>query len=114
MTKKKVLLLGANGRVGKGFQEEYLRNMDYRKEYELILGVHNKKNTGSKLKVKQVDILKESSLLRAMKGIDVVINLAANPNPDSEFKDLVQPNLIGSYNVFECAAKLFLLVVYMQ
>jgi NAD+ dependent glucose-6-phosphate dehydrogenase len=79
--------------------------MDYKDEYELILGVHNKKFKDSNFKVRYVDILEVKSLLKAMNKIDVVINLAANPNADSEFEDLVQPNLVGAYNVFECAAK---------
>ena len=38
-----------------------------------------------------------------MKGVDVVINLAANPNAEAKFSDLEKPNIIGAYNVFEAA-----------
>ena len=38
-----------------------------------------------------------------MKGIDVVINLAANSDPSADFEDIVQSNMVGAYNVFEAA-----------
>lgn len=101
MVKKKVLLLGAAGRIGIGFREEYLKN--YKKSYELVLGVHNKKFKSKEFKVRYFSLENIESLKKAMKDIDVVINLAANPDPSAEFKDLVKPNLIGAYNVFEAA-----------
>ncbi|MCH7850512.1 MAG: NAD(P)-dependent oxidoreductase [Nanoarchaeota archaeon] len=103
--KKKVLLIGANGRVGNGFREEYLKNSEYQKSYELILGVHNKKFKDKNLKTRYVSIDNLSSLKSALKGIDVVINLAANADPEAKFKNLINPNLIGAYNVFEAAVK---------
>jgi len=101
--RKKVLLLGAAGRIGNGFREEYLEK--YKNDYELILGVHGKKFKDERLKVLKVELGDIKSLRRAMKGISAVINLAANPNPDAKFNDLVKPNLIGAYNVFEAARK---------
>jgi len=101
MVKKKVLLLGAAGRIGAGFREDYLK--DYKKSYELILGVHNKRFKDKNLKVRYISLESINSLKKAMKGVDVVVNLAANPDPYAEFKELVKPNLIGAYNVFEAA-----------
>ena len=103
MVKKKVLLLGAAGRIGTGFVEEYLKNKDYQKKYELILGVHNKKIKNKKFKSRNVSLDNINNLKKAMKGVDVVVNLSANPSPFAEFKDLIKPNLIGAYNVFEAA-----------
>ena len=102
--KKKVLLIGAKGRVGSGFIEEYLKNKNYEDSYELILGVHDKKYKKKNFKVKYVSLEDIKSLKKAMKGINVVINLAANPEPKAEFKDLIKPNLIGAYNCFKAAA----------
>jgi len=98
--KKKVLLLGATGRIGKGFIEEYLEK--YGKDYDLILGVHKKKSRG-KLKSIKVDLSNIRSLKKSMRRIKVVVNLAANSDANAKFKDLVKPNLIGAYNVFEAA-----------
>lgn len=98
--KKKVLLIGSAGRIGTGFIEDY--NQKYSKDYELILGVH-KKSARSKLKQVHLDISNLNSLKKAMRGISVVVNLAANPSAESSFKDLLTPNIIGAYNVFEAA-----------
>jgi len=100
--KKKVLLLGATGRIGKGFIEEYLEK--YTKDYDLVLGVHSKKpGKKGKLKSIKIDISNIKSLKKSMAGVSVVVNLAANSNAEAKFEDLVKPNLIGTYNVFEAA-----------
>lgn len=99
--RRKVLLLGAVGKVGSGFIEEYQKH--YKNNYDLILGFHNKKPSIKGFKFVKADIGNPISLKKAMKGIDVVINLAANPNPEAKFSELIEPNLIGAYNVFEAA-----------
>jgi len=38
-----------------------------------------------------------------MKDIDVVINLAANSNPSASFEEVLVPNIVGAYKVFEAA-----------
>ena len=103
--KKKVLLLGAAGRIGTGFVEEYLNDWKFQKAYDLILGVHDKKFKADGFKIRRVSIDDKVSLRKAMKGVDVVVNLAANPDPKAKFDDLVEPNLVGVYNVFEVAVK---------
>lgn len=99
--RRKVLLLGAAGKIGTGFREEYLNK--YKKSYELILGVHSKKFIDKNFKIIRVELGNIKSLKKAMKGIDVIINFAANPNPEAKFSELIEPNLIGAYNVFEAA-----------
>lgn len=105
MVKQKVLLLGANGRVGRGFIEEYLKNKDYQRRYDLILGIRNKKVRIENFKTRNFSLDKLESLKKAMKGISVVVNLAANADANADFKDLLKPNLIGAHNVFEAAVK---------
>ena len=100
-TKKKVLLLGSSGNIGIGFRENYLKY--YKKSYDLILGTHKTKVKDKNFKVVHYSLKSISSLKKAMRGVDVVINLAANPDPYAEFKDLVEPNLVGAYNVLEAA-----------
>lgn len=99
--RKKVLLLGATGRIGTGFQEEYLKK--YKRYYDLILGVHRKKSRDKNFKMVKFDLANINSLKKAMKGVDVVINLAANPSPSAKFEEILQPNIVGAYNVFEAA-----------
>ncbi len=100
---KTVLFLGFSGRVGPSLIEEYLKN--YKNSYNLILGYHKKKPKcdleSRKINLSDLDVLK-----KAMEGIDVVINFAANSNPDSEFSEILEPNIIGAYNVFEAARQM--------
>ena len=100
MKRMKVILLGGTGRIGPGIVEEYLKN--YKMSYELILGFHKRKPK-SALKCVKVDLNSISSLRRAFRGVSVVINLAANSAPSAKFEDIVKPNIIGAYNVFEAA-----------
>jgi NAD+ dependent glucose-6-phosphate dehydrogenase len=103
--KKKVLLLGATGRIGRNFVNDYWEN-GFNKHYEMILGVRDvRKVKDKRFKFRKVNLLDSNSLRRAFKGIDVILNLAANSNQDAEFKDLIGPNIKGSYNVFEEARK---------
>jgi nucleoside-diphosphate-sugar epimerase len=101
---KKVLLLGASGNVGKGFIEDYLENPEYKKSYELVIGIHKTKSKFP-LPTRKLSITDLDSLKKAFNEIDVVINLAANPSPKAEFSELIEPNLIGTYNVFQAAVE---------
>lgn len=98
----KVLLLGGTGRIGPGIIEEYLNN--YKQYYDLILGYHSKKSNYKELKFVKVDLNNINILKKAMKGISIVINLAANSDPnENNFERILKPNIIGAYNVFEAA-----------
>lgn len=96
----KVLFLGATGRIGPGIIEEYLKG--YKRDYEIILGIH-KKSESYGLKTVEVDLVNIKRLKKAMKGIDVVINFAANADQNATFEETLKPNIIGAYNVFEAA-----------
>ncbi|MAG38247.1 hypothetical protein CMI45_02590 [Candidatus Pacearchaeota archaeon] len=101
--KKKVLFLGASGRIGRNFVNDYW-NQRFDKKYELILGSRNPgKIKDKRFKTRKVDILDISELKKAFKGIDAVLNLAANANQNAAFSDLVKPNIYGIYNVLEAA-----------
>src|SRR3989338_6708068 len=97
---KNVLFIGATGRMGPGLIEEYKKK--YKKFYNLVVGYHNKKPDYN-LELRKIDISNIEVLKKAMEGIDVVINFAANSNQDVDFKEIYEPNIIGAYNVFESA-----------
>ncbi|MBT3405069.1 NAD(P)-dependent oxidoreductase [archaeon] len=101
--KKKVLLLGASGNIGTGFIENYLENQEYQKDYDLIIGIHQHNSITDKLKTRKFSLTDLDSLRKAFQGIDVIINLAANPHPEADFENLIDSNLIGAYNVFQIA-----------
>ena len=96
----KVLILGATGRVGPGFIEEYKKK--YSKSYKLIIGIH-KHSTESGFEERQVDLTDINGLKKAFSGVDVIVNLAGQSDPLAKFEDLIEPNIIGARNVFEAA-----------
>jgi uronate dehydrogenase len=100
MKKKKVLFLGATGRVGPGILEEY--QSKYKQDYDFILG-SRKKLTIKNYETVKIDFSSITSLKKAMKNIDIVLDLAAESNPSATFKEILKPNIEGTYNVFEAA-----------
>jgi uronate dehydrogenase len=100
MVKKKVLFLGATGRVGPGILEDYERH--YKKHYDFIIGSRRKIKLKNYKTVK-INYSSISSLKKAMKGIDVILNLAAESDPKASFQEILEPNIIGAFNVFEAA-----------
>jgi uronate dehydrogenase len=100
----RVMLTGAAGTIGRGFRDEYAAH--FRDAYDLRIGVHSAGFRDSRFDdVVRLEIESCASLTQALDGVDVAVHLAANPDWDTEdFKDeLLGPNIVGSYNVFEAA-----------
>lgn len=49
------------------------------------------------------DISDFPAILPAFQNINTVIHLAANPNPEASWEELLPSNIIGAYNVFEAS-----------
>ena len=49
------------------------------------------------------DLADYDAVARGMDGIDTVVHLAADPNPQSEWDRILSSNIVGVYNVFEAA-----------
>jgi len=98
---KKVFLTGAEGRIGTGFREEYLEK--YRGKYHLVCGYFKSKPKDDNFKWVKIDITKPDVMKKAFRGVDVVLHLAANPGSYMKFDELLKPNFVGAYTVFEAA-----------
>jgi nucleoside-diphosphate-sugar epimerase len=97
-----VLLTGASGNIGRGFCEEYLRR--YRDAYELRIGVRRPEARDRRFADNVLmDVEDPASLEAAFRGVDAVIHLAANPEWEAPWEELLGPNVTGTYNVFEAA-----------
>lgn len=101
---KKVLITGLTGKrlnsIGPSFLEEYSEK--YSKLYDLTVGINKTPLDG--YKTVKIDLSNLNSLAETFKGFDVVVNLAGNSNEKtSNFNDLIEPNIIGTYNVLEAA-----------
>ncbi len=100
MVKRKVLFLGVTGRIGPGILEDYEKN--YKSYYGVVIGSRKKRKIEG-YEVRVVDYSNVARLKKAMKGISVVVNLAAESDPSASFDEVLAPNIIGAYNVFEAA-----------
>jgi UDP-glucose 4-epimerase len=97
-----VLLTGAAGKVGTGFRNEYVAH--YEQTYRLTLADRKASLRDDRFEnVLTFDIEDFQATKDALQGAEVVIHLAANPDPEASFKDLVGPNVVGIYNVLEAA-----------
>lgn len=91
---KRILITGINGLIG-GLLKEALA-----KKYEVI-GLDKSPSKDSSSIV--VDIADFGATLPAFNKIDTVIHLAANPNPNALWEEMLPSNILGTYNVFEAA-----------
>lgn len=102
--RRTVLLTGAGGNVGRGFRDEYLAR--YRDAYDLRIGVRRPEHRDARFAENVViELADVATLEAACRGVDTVIHLAANANWQARWEDLVGPNIIGTYNMFEAARK---------
>ncbi len=47
------------------------------------------------------DLTDYQAVRKAVEGMDVVVQMAADPRPDTEWENILSSNMIGAYNVFE-------------
>jgi uronate dehydrogenase len=89
----KILVTGSAGTVGRPVCQELLlqghdvRGLDRRPSPDLVDAV-------------VADIADADAVRAAVKGMDAVVHLAAQP-VDAPFSELVGPNVVGVYNVFD-------------
>ncbi len=91
----RVLLTGAFGRVGSGIVEHLGPRSEFAFTY-LDIDEHEDHDSQG------VDVTDYDALYEAVEGHDAVIHLAAIPN-EAPWGDLLETNLIGTYNAYEAA-----------
>lgn len=96
-----VLVTGAAGNIGAYFAEHAP------KDYKLRLMVHHIAEDAEKLRrfgeVVQGDVTDLEKMKEFCRGIDTVVHMAGAPNPSSTWDQLLQINIIGTYNVMVAA-----------
>jgi nucleoside-diphosphate-sugar epimerase len=99
--KRKVLVTGANGNIGRYFA---IHNKD---RYELRLAVHNVEREDKELQdcgqLQEVDVADLEQIKKACEGIDTIVHMAGNPSPNATWSELLEPNILGVYNTFVAA-----------
>jgi NAD+ dependent glucose-6-phosphate dehydrogenase len=93
-TKKRVLVTGMNGLIGSAMR----RILGDKYEWSAL----NRRDLPGVPTV-QADIADLEAIRPAFEGIDTVVHLAANLDVNSSWDQLLEPNIVGTYNVFEAA-----------
>ena len=96
----RVLVTGASGVVGRAFRHYH------RGYYSLRLTYHRtpvKASPGEE--VVPVDITDLRSVLKAVKGVEAIVHLAADARITAPWNSVLERNIIGTYNVFEAARR---------
>jgi len=105
---QKVLVTGVNGLIGGEVFAHFADLGDSFDVYGLDRSVSpsarvspNRKDKVSLDRFFEVDLTDFSGVTSACEGMDVVVHLAANPDPGAPWDDLLNSNIIGTYHVFE-------------
>jgi nucleoside-diphosphate-sugar epimerase len=100
MTKRRVLVTGAAGRIGTAFRKHY------GDQYDLRLVDRRAVDAPGEHETYVADLVDLESARQACREIDTVIHLAADPSPRATFYDTLLPlNIQMTYNLFHAAAE---------
>ncbi|WP_049920306.1 NAD-dependent epimerase/dehydratase family protein [Halobiforma nitratireducens] len=97
MTDMQIAITGASGSVGR----EAIDAFDDR-DVSLTLFSHSETED---LETTPIDVAEREPFVDALEGMDVLIHLAANPDPRAEWDALSGPNVEGVYNAYEAAVR---------
>jgi UDP-glucose 4-epimerase len=100
-TRRRVLVTGAAGNIGKYFAEHS------HEKYELRIMVHQLDQRADALRPFGELVAGELSDLEKLKelcrDIDTVVHLAGDPDPGAAWDSLLESNIVGTYNLFVAA-----------
>jgi len=94
---KRILITGAAGRIGTVLKQKLASH------YDLVLADVIPIDDPAGCIVIRGDIADMEAARRMVEGADVVVHMAANPDPNASWESLLEPNVIGLYNIFEAA-----------
>ncbi len=92
-----VLLTGADGRIGR------VLSIALAERYQLRRMLHRTPPTGLPSDTIVAELENFDALLSATVSTDAIVHLAANPRTTAAFEEVLGPNIIGTYNLFEAA-----------
>ena len=96
-TKPKVLITGAAGRIGQHLVAHW------RERYDLVLTDQRTPDATHGFPFARADLARMDELEPLFTGVHTVIHLGADPSVRAEWESLLHSNIIGVYNVLECA-----------
>jgi nucleoside-diphosphate-sugar epimerase len=101
---RSILVTGAAGRIGTAFYEECRGRYRFRLADRDPAILDRSLEEGDSAIM--LDIVDAEACREAVKGIDTVVHLAADPSPEADFREsLLANNVAGTYNIFYAAAE---------
>lgn len=97
----KVLLTGASGRIGRALFEA----SSGRYAFVLVDRQAPDFPIDEPHRFQALDLSDRTAVLAAIRGIDAVVHLAAVPDPDATFDEILPNNILATTHVIEAAAK---------
>ncbi|SFC41622.1 L-arabinose 1-dehydrogenase [NAD(P)+] [Halobiforma haloterrestris] len=97
MAETDIAITGASGNVGREAIEAFAD-----REASLTLFSHSETED---LETTPIDVADRETFVDVLEGQDVLIHLAANPDPRAEWDALSGPNVEGLYNAYEAAVE---------
>jgi nucleoside-diphosphate-sugar epimerase len=86
----RILITGAAGRIGTVLKQKLTNH------YDLVLADVIPIDDPAGCTVIRGDIAEMEAARRMVEGTDVVVHMAANPDPNASWESLLEPNVIGS------------------
>lgn len=100
MARKKVLITGAAGRIGRVLREGLKDRYDLRLLYhKTILPTE----PGEEVYVASITDL--SKMTEIVDGVDAVVHMAGNPTTQATFEEVLEANIRGTYCIYEAARR---------
>ena len=96
MTARNVLITGMSGLIG-GVVYDHLNSVG-----KYALSALNRRDVPG-IKLWRTDIADLDAIRPAFEGVDVVVHLAAMAKGNATWEEVLEPNVIGTYNVFEAS-----------
>ena len=100
MRRKKILITGAAGEIGR------LLAAELKQDYDLRLLYHKTVFPASgneEIFVGSINHMEE--MINATAGVDTVVHMAGNPDDKAGFEDVMEANIQGTYTTFEAAKR---------
>lgn len=97
--KKRVLITGAAGRIGRYLTARWLDR------YDLVLSDLRPPDELYGLPFIQADLADFNAVQNACWGVDTVVHLGADPRMAAPWDSLLPANIVGLYNLYEAAAE---------
>lgn len=98
--KRRVLVTGAAGRIGSYFARHAQGKYDLRL---MVQKAGDEKDIQGLGEIVVGELAELDKLKQFCQGIDTVVHMAGNPNASATWQELLEPNVIGVYNIMTAA-----------